>query len=52
MSPQSRRFLKLLTKSFPMFCVKNLSLLELRIVAIQDSEDGKRSVGEKNALGK
>ena len=27
-------------------------LLELRIVVIQDSEDGKRSVGKKKTLGK
>ena len=53
-----RCFLKLLTKSFPMFCVKNLSflcnycMLGLRIAVIQDSEDGRRSIEKKNALGK
>ena len=57
--PQYRCFLKLLTKSCPMFCVKNLShvcmdvilvelLLErLKIVVIQNSEHGKRYVGKK-----
>ena len=49
MSPQYRGFLKLLTKSFLTLSVKNLGyilvelLLKLRIVVIQDSEDGKRS---------
>ena len=56
-SPQCCCLLKLLTERFLMFCMKNLSfvelLLELRIVVIQDSEDGKRTVCKQyNVLGK
>ena len=42
-SPQCRCLLKLLTKRFLMFCVKNLSFLWKNCVS-WDSEDGKRTV--------
>ena len=54
-SPLCRCFLKLWTKRFLMFCVKNLTFLWnfcsswvlVSIVVIQDSEDGKRTVCKK-----